>query len=140
MCISIPVSGVTLLEGARGQGMVRCVLKSKRATRASLAAWGPGAGWRAPVGSSGDPGAKPLKSSCVFSTQKTTFFNANLYRHKIVNIGLGRFSNMGGGSNNCEQSEQTERLRKTFTGVQGLVPWRGLQSAPLRKNILYFAS
>ena len=40
-------SGVTLLEGARGQGMFGAPLiknkKSKRATRASLAACGPGA-------------------------------------------------------------------------------------------------
>ena len=47
---------------------------------------------------------------------------------------------MGGGSNNCERSEQTERLHEAFTGMQGLAPWRGLQSAPSRKKILYFAS
>ena len=32
-------------------------------------------------------------------------------------IGLGRFSTLGG-SNNCERSEQIERLREAFTGVQ----------------------
>ena len=81
----------------------------------------------------GSRGEAP-ESSCVFQ-RENKISNANLYRHKIVNIGLGRFSTWGGGSNNCERSEQTERLRKAFTGVQGLAPWRGLQSAPLRKNI-----
>ena len=33
--------------------------------------------------------------------------------HRLRNI-----FNMGG-SNNCEQSEQTERLREAFVGVQG---------------------
>ena len=33
-------------------------------------------------------------------------------------IGLGRFSTWGG-SNNCERSEETKRLREAFTGVQG---------------------
>ena len=48
----------------------------------------------------------------------------------------------GGGSKNCERSEQTERFREAFTGSRGLAPWRGLQedSAPLPKKILYFAS
>ena len=40
------------------------------------------------------------------------------------------------------QSEETERLREVFTGVQGAGPLSGLQggSAPLPKKILYFAS
>ena len=71
-------------------------------------------------GPSGDPGAKPPKA-LVFFNVKTTFLNVNLYRHKIVNIGLGRFSTLGG-SNNCERSEQSERLREAFTGVQGAGP------------------
>ena len=47
-----------------------------------------------------------------------------------------------GDSINCERSEQPERLREAFTGVQGAGPWRGLQggSAPLPRKILYLAS
>ena len=67
----------------------------------------------------GSRGEAP-ESSCVFQ-RKNNIFNANSYRHKIVNIGLGRFST-GGGSNNCERSEQTERLREAFTGVEGAGP------------------
>ena len=36
---------------------------------------------------------------------------------------------MGGGSNNCERSEQTERMREAFTGSRGLASWWGLQEA-----------
>ena len=91
-------------------------------------------------GPSGDPGAKPPKA-LVFFNAKATFLTQTRPRHKIVNIDLGRFSTLRD-SNNCERSEQTDRLREAFTGVQGLAPWRGLQggSTPLRKNILYFAS
>ena len=65
----------------------------------------------------GSRGEAP-ESSCVFQ-RRNNIFNANLYRHKIANIGLGgRFSTLGG-SNNCEQSEQTEHLREASTGVQG---------------------
>ena len=63
---------------------------------------------------------------------------------------------MGVGSNNCERSEQTERLHEAFTEVQWAAPWRGSQGgstplpkkfgilqaeyAPLPKKIWYFAS
>ena len=49
---------------------------------------------KGPVGSSGDPGAKPLKA-LVFFQPKNDIFNTNLYRHKIANIGLGRFLTLG---------------------------------------------
>ena len=54
---------------------------------------------------------------------------------------LMKILNMGD-SINCEHSEQPERLREAFTGVQGAGPWRGLQggSAPLPRKILYLAS
>ena len=69
---------------------------------------------------------KAPESSCVFQC-KNNIFNANLYRHKIINIGLGRFSTRGGGgSNNCERSEQTGCLCEAFTGVQGAGPLAGV--------------
>ena len=71
----------------------------------------------------GSRGEAP-ESSCVFQ-RKSNIFNANLYRHKIVNIGLGRLSTLGG-SNNCERSEHTECLREAFTGVQGAGPLAGV--------------
>ena len=54
----------------------------------------------------------------------------------FTNIGLGRFSTLGG-SNNCKRNEQTERLREAFTGIPGGWPPGG---APLPKKIVYFAS
>ena len=41
---------------------------------------------------------------------------------------LGKIFNMEGASNNCERSEQTERLREAFTGVQGAGPLLGVAS------------
>ena len=75
---------------------------------------------------------KAPESSCVFQC-RNNIFNANLYRHKIVNIGLAEDFQHGGGSNNCERNEQTERLREAFTGVQGTGPLSGVArgSAPL---------
>ena len=54
---------------------------------------------------------------------------------------LMKILNMGD-SINCERSEQAERLREAFTGVQGAGPLGGLQggSAPLPRKILYLAS
>ena len=56
--------------------------KLKRATRASLAAWGPGARLRAPVGSrgkalDGDAGGEALGSSCAFQC-RNSISHANL--------------------------------------------------------------
>ena len=86
-------SGVTLLRGcpwARDgwvphwlrNGCAKCK-KSKRATRASLVAWGLGARLRAPVGSRGkDPGGglggEAPWSSCAFQCGYS-ISNANLY-------------------------------------------------------------
>ena len=36
----------------------------------------------------------------------------------------------GGSSNNCERSEQTERLRKAFTGIQSWPPGGGCKAPP----------
>ena len=41
---------------------------------------------------------------------------------------LGKIFNKEGASNNCERSEQTERLREAFTGVQGAGPLLGVAS------------
>ena len=90
-------------------------------------------------GPSGDQGAEPPKALVFFNIvqRKNNIFNANLHRHEIVNIDLGRFSTWGG-SNNCERSEQTERLCEAFTGVQGAGPLAGVARGqrPL-KTILY---
>ena len=96
---------------------------------------GPGVRWGPQWGPVGIQG-RSLKSSCVFQ-HKNNIFNANLYRHKIVNIGLGRFSTLGG-SKNCERSEQTERLREEFKGVQGAGSLAGVArgSAVVSSNVV----
>ena len=54
--------------------------KSKRATRANLSAWGPGARLRAPVGSRGKaPGGDP-GNSCAFQC-RNSISHANLYTY-----------------------------------------------------------
>ena len=48
---------------------------------------------------------------------------------------------MGRGGLKQLQAKRADRaLTQGVHGGPGLAPWRGLQSAPLRKNILYFAS
>ena len=58
----------------------------------------------------------------MLNTAKKITKNKILFLYNICFIGLGRFSKRGGGgSNNCERKEQTERLHKAFTGVQGKI-------------------
>ena len=92
---------------------------------------------------SGSRGEAP-ESSCVFQL-KNNILKANSYSHKIVNIGLGRFSTWGGGAQTTasEASRPSACARRSGGGgSRRPAPWRWLQggSAPLRKNILYFAS
>ena len=55
----------------------------------------------------------------------------------IFYIGLGRFSTLGG-FNNCERSEQTERLGEAFTGVQGAGPLSGVARGPFAwENVVF---
>ena len=66
-------SGVTLLEGARGQGMVRCPIDEEQKIEEGNAREPCGVESRCPMkGPSGDPGAKPAKA-LVFFNAKTTF-------------------------------------------------------------------
>ena len=76
--------GKALLGGPLIKKYLRTVQKNRSAQRASLAAWGPGARLRAPVGSRGKvPGGVPggeceaPGSSCVFQC-RNNIFNANL--------------------------------------------------------------
>ena len=94
---------------------------------------------KCPMGSSGDPGAKPPKAF-VFFNAKTTFLKQT-YRHKIVNIGLRSFSTLGAQTTASKASRPSACARRS-QGSRGLAPWQGLQggSAPLLKKILYFAS
>ena len=54
---------------------------------------------------------------------------------------LMKILNMGD-SINCERSEQPERLREVFTGVQGAGPLAGVARGqrPLHRKILYLES
>ena len=61
------VSGVTLLEGARGKGwlgapLIRSACAKCKTSKRALAAWGPGTRLRAPVGSRG---RSPRKLLCI---------------------------------------------------------------------------
>ena len=60
----------------------------------------------------GSKGRSPQKGLC-FSMQKQHFQRKRHRLRKILNMG---------GSNNCERSEQTERLCEAFMGVQGAGP------------------
>ena len=87
------------------------------------------------------PGAKPPKALVFFKT-KNNIFNANLNRHKIVNIGLGRFSTCGAQTTASEASRPSACARRSG-GVQGADPLAGVARGkrPLvYKKILYFAS
>ena len=100
-------SGVTLLEGARGHGMVGCPMIKKRLRKVQKTEV---RNMRELCGV-GSKGRSPQKGLC-FSMQKQ-HFQRKFHR-------LRKISNMGGGaSNNCKRSEQTERLCEALTGVQG---------------------
>ena len=59
----------------------------------------------------GSRGEAP-ESSCVFQ-RRDNIFNANLYRHKIVNIGLGRFSTLGAQTTATEASRPRACARRS---------------------------
>ena len=68
------------------------------------------------------------------------FHKDMVYIKQRIQYRLRKIFNIGGST--AMQSEETERLCKVFTGVQGAGPLGGLQggSTPLPKKILYFAS
>ena len=83
VCHQLLLSGLTVLKGARWKGMVDAPLIKKRllkvqkiATRASLAAWGPGASFRAWWGT----GLKSMvESKALEFSDERAAFNANLH-------------------------------------------------------------
>ena len=67
------------------------------------------------------------ESSCVFQ-RENNIFNANLYRHKIVNIGLGRFSTLGAQTTASEASRPSA-CAKHSRGPGGWPPGGGCKGA-----------
>ena len=75
----------------------------------------------------GSRGEAP-ESSCVFQ-RKNNIFNANLYRHKIVNIGLGRFSTWGAQTTASEASRPSAYAWRS-RGSRGWPPGGGCKAPP----------
>ena len=75
----------------------------------------------------GSRGEAP-ESSCVFQC-RNNIFNANLYRHKIVNIGLAEDFQHGGAQTTASETSRPSACARRSRGSRGLAPWRGLQGA-----------